>query len=33
MIQRETDDPRYCAVPIPLADDHEVTQPFAQAAE
>lgn len=33
MIQREIDDPRYCAVPIPLADDHEVTRPFVQAAE
>ncbi len=33
MIRRETDDPRYSAVPIPLADDQEITQPFAQAAE
>ena len=33
MIQREADDPSYCAVPIPLADDDQVTQPFAQAAE
>ena len=33
MIQREADDPRYCAVPAILADDHEVTQPFSQAAE
>jgi phenylpropionate dioxygenase-like ring-hydroxylating dioxygenase large terminal subunit len=33
MIQREADDPSYCAVPIPLADDDLVTQPFAQAAE
>lgn len=33
MMQRESDDPSYCAVPIPLADDDKVTQPFAQAAE
>ena len=33
MIQREADDPRFCAVPFPLANDHEVTRPFADAAE
>jgi len=33
MIQREADDPTYCAVPALLADDHRVTMPFAQAAE
>ena len=33
MIQRETADPSYWAVPAPLADDGIVTQPFAQAAE
>jgi len=33
MIQRETADPSYCAVPALLADDGIVTQPFAQAAE
>lgn len=33
MIQREADDPRYCAVPAPLADDTQVTLPFASAAE
>lgn len=33
MIDGEADDPNYCAVPIPLADDEIVTQPVAQAAE
>ena len=33
MLKREADDPTYCAVPIPLANDDEVTQPFAVAAE
>ncbi len=32
MIKREADDPHHCEVPIPLADDDEVTLPFAQAA-
>lgn len=33
MIKREADDPTYCAVPVPLANDDVVTQPFALAAE
>ena len=33
MIQREADDPTYCAPPALLADDGVVSQPFAQAAE
>lgn len=33
MMQREAEDPNYCAVPALLADDARVTQPFAQAAE
>ena len=33
MIQREADDPRYCAVPAALADDAVVTMPFGLAAE
>jgi vanillate O-demethylase monooxygenase subunit len=33
MIRKEAEDPRYCAPPIPLADDDVVTQPFAVAAE
>ena len=33
MLRREAEDPRYCAPPIPLADDEHVTQPFAEAAE
>ena len=33
MIRREADDPSYCAPPIPLADDAQVTLPFAEAAE
>jgi vanillate O-demethylase monooxygenase subunit len=33
MIKREADGPRHCAVPVPLADDDVITQPFAQAAE
>jgi vanillate O-demethylase monooxygenase subunit len=33
MIQRETADPSYCAVPALIADDGIVTQSFAQAAE
>jgi phenylpropionate dioxygenase-like ring-hydroxylating dioxygenase large terminal subunit len=33
MIKREADDPTYCATPGLLADDNELTMPFAQAAE
>ena len=33
MIQREADEPEYCAVPATFADDRKVTQPSAQAAE
>lgn len=33
MIRQEAEDPRYCAPPIPLADDDVVTMPFAMAAE
>lgn len=33
MIRGETDDPTQCAVPIPLADDQQVTMPFTQAAQ
>jgi len=33
MIQAEADDPAYCAMPVSLADDDRVTQPFAVAAE
>ena len=33
MIQRERDNPRYCAAPVSLADDSKVTLPFAEAAE
>ena len=33
MIRREAEDPRHCAVPIPLANDNDVTLPFAEAAE
>lgn len=33
MIRKEQEDPRYCAPPIPLADDEVVTMPFAAAAE
>ena len=32
-IQSEVDNPNYCAVPIPIANDDEVTQPITQAAE
>ena len=33
MIQSEVDNPNYCAVPIPIANDDVVTQPITQAAE
>jgi phenylpropionate dioxygenase-like ring-hydroxylating dioxygenase large terminal subunit len=33
MIQREADDPTYCAPPAQMAYDDRVTMPFAQAAE
>lgn len=33
MLKREADDPRYCAPPVPLADDDVVTEPFSVAAE
>lgn len=33
MIQREKDDPRFVSPPAPLADDANITMPFAVAAE
>jgi len=32
MIRKEQEDPTWCAMPMPLADDDQVTMPFAEAA-